>query len=201
MALSNSKSQGEYILSQAKKASLTNLEVVTANIEDFQTDKKFDRILSIEMFEHMRNWELLFNKLYPLLKTNGKVFLHFFSNSLAAYPFEDRGPSDWMARTFFTGGLMPSEDIFNYLNTPFKLVEQWRIDGRHYALTLNAWLYRMDQNKQEILDLFKNVYGDQATIWFNRWRMFLMGCDSYFNFRNGETSGVTHLLLKRDVDS
>lgn len=202
VGLSNSTGQREFIEARAKERGLNNLRVVTANIVDVQfpvngVEAGFDRILSIEMFEHMRNYGLLLKKLSGWLKDDGKLFVHIFAHPLLAYPFENEGEADWMTRYFFTGGLMPSEHLLSHFQDDLKLERQWWVDGRHYGRTSNHWLAGMDANREAILKVFKDCYGSDAAIWFQRWRMFYMAVAEFFNYEEGRQWGVAHYLFEK----
>jgi cyclopropane-fatty-acyl-phospholipid synthase len=160
---------------------------------DFDTQERFDRVVSVEMFEHMRNWQALFRKIDAWLEPGGGFFMHVFSHREAAYLFETQGQDDWMGRYFFTGGMMPSDALALEVCAPLRLREHWRVNGRHYALTAEAWLNNMDRNKAEILDLFRGCYGpEQAQTWWNYWRIFYMACAELWAYRQGNEWLVSH---------
>jgi cyclopropane-fatty-acyl-phospholipid synthase len=204
-AVSNSRTQKEYIETQARVRGLKNVRVITADMRDFNIGEQFDRVVSVEMFEHMRNYETLLGRVASWLKPDGKLFVHIFVHREVAYPFEVTGdnPStslragDWMARYFFTGGIMPSADLLPRFKRDVRLVEQWAEDGTHYERTCNEWLKNMDRNKDEILPLFRDVYGaDQAVKWWVYWRVFFMSCAELFGYRNGLEWRVQHYLFE-----
>lgn len=206
VGLSNSHGQREYIEARARERGLGNLTILTGNIVDFgfpatsadgrHIDAGFDRILSIEMFEHMRNYDLLLKKLAGWISPTGKLFVHIFAHRHLTYFFEDRERDDWMTRYFFTGGIMPSEHLLAHFQDDFRLESQWWVDGRHYERTSNHWLAGMDAAREEILALFRPTYGeDQAEIWFQRWRMFYMAVAELFGYDEGREWGVGHYLF------
>ncbi|HEY9050046.1 MAG TPA: cyclopropane-fatty-acyl-phospholipid synthase family protein [Gammaproteobacteria bacterium] len=197
-AVSNSRSQREHIEQTANKAGLNNIQVITCDMNDFETDKTFDRILSIEMFEHMRNWKLLFKKISHWLNDDGKFFMHVFSHRHSPYVFEAKDSSDWMSEYFFTGGMMPSDDLPLYFQQKIEIIKSWAWNGDHYARTSNAWLHNMDQHKQQITSLIKDTYGeDNIQIWWMRWRLFFMACAELFAYDNGQQWHVMHYLFKK----
>ena len=196
-AVSNSSTQREYILGQARERGLDNLEVLTRDMNVFDIDRRFDRIVSIEMFEHMRNYEELFGRVAGWLKDDGRCFVHVFCHKDVAYPFEDRGDGDWMARYFFTGGQMPSFDLFEHFQRDVELVESWRVSGEHYSRTSEAWLERMDANEETLRPLFDKTYGDQAQRFWVYWRVFFMSCAELFGYRGGDEWLVGHYLFRR----
>jgi len=193
-SVSNSAPQGEFIRQRARAQGLTNIDVLTADMNDFQAAKTFDRIVSIEMFEHMRNYSLLLERVAGWLEPDGKLFVHIFCHRSRPYLFEDEGPGDWMARHFFTGGLMPSEHLMDEFAGPVRLERRWRVDGTHYEKTALAWLANMDRNKDAIRPLFESVYGSDAERWFHRWRMFFLACAELFGYDDGEEWFVSHSL-------
>ena len=197
-AVSNSSSQRQYIENKCEKLGYSNVCIITADMNDFNINKKFDRIVSVEMFEHMRNYEKLLNKCYNLLNDQGKLFVHIFSHKSLIYPFENGGPSDWMAREFFSGGIMPSHKMLLHFQKDLKIQNVWRISGKHYSKTSLAWLNKMDKNKSLILEIFNDTYGpDQAKIWFQRWRIFFMSCQELFGINNGTEWGISHYLFTK----
>lgn len=196
LAVSNSASQRERILSLAYELGITNLAVETCDINTFETSRRFDRVVSVEMFEHVRNYQELFFRISRWLKPEGKLFTHVFFHGRCAYPFETDGKNDWMARHFFTGGTMPSAELFLYFQRDLSLEDRWLINGRHYQRTLEEWLIRHDAARDEILPVFEETYGRElALIMFRRWRIFYMACAELFGYREGEEWGVAHFLF------
>ena len=197
-AVSNSHSQRAFITDRAKQKQLSNITVITADMNDFSTTETFDRVVSVEMFEHMRNYALLLERIASWLKPDGKLFLHIFCHRDHVYPFQTQQTYDWMGRYFFTGGLMPSETLLQRFNQHLHVENQWRVNGEHYARTLRAWLDNMDRHRVELRPLFHSVYGEQdGDRWFERWRVFFMACEELFAFRRGEEWFVTHLLMAK----
>ncbi len=192
-AVSNSRTQKEHIEREAKQRGLKNISVRTSDMNDFTTPKKFDRVVSVEMFEHMRNYDALLGKITRWLKPGGKLFVHIFTHKELAYLFDVKDDSDWMAQYFFTGGVMPSDDLLLYFTGPLRIERHWRVNGMHYERTASAWLQNMDRNKDLIMPLFDRTYGSsQATKWWVYWRVFFMACEELWGFRGGEEWMVSH---------
>ena len=197
-AVSNSNDQRQFIEARCEERNLKNVEIITADMNDFETTKLFDRVISIEMFEHMRNYEKLLGRVNVWLKNKGKLFVHIFSHQKIAYPFEDNDDADWMAREFFSGGQMPSHRLLMSFPGQMKIEKDWRVSGTHYEKTSLAWLQKMDKNKAEVLELFKKTYGESdAKSWFQRWRIFFMSCEVLFGFNRGSEWGVSHYLFEK----
>ena len=193
LAVSNSKDQKKFILDKCKKNNISNVEIITEDMNNFLTDEKFDRVISVEMFEHMRNYKVLLNKISNFLNDDGKLFVHIFSHHTMVYPYVDNGPGDWMAREFFSGGLMPSHKLLLHFQDDLKIESLWKINGQHYEKTSYAWLKRMDDNKNDILSIFNNTYGKKdAKMWFQRWRIFFLSCAVMFGIKKGTEWGVSH---------
>jgi len=177
---------------------LNNVNVITADMNDFTVEQMYDRVVSIEMFEHMRNYKKLLSKISCLLKDDGKLFIHIFTHKDVVYPFENNGEADWMAREFFSGGMMPSHDLFEYFQDDLKIEESWRMSGTHYEKTSLAWLKKMDKNKSNVMEIFSHTYGsEEAKKWFQRWRIFFMSCEKLFGFKNGTEWGVSHYRFQK----
>jgi len=192
-AVSNSNDQRKYIQNKCKKLNINNIKVITCDMNDFLIDEKFDRVISIEMFEHMRNYKKLLHNISNFLKDDGKLFVHIFSHHTMVYPYEDNGPGDWMAREFFSGGLMPSHNLLLNFQDDLKIESTWKVNGTHYSKTSYAWLENMDKNKNEIISIFNDTYGkDNARMWFQRWRIFFLSCAVMFGLKNGTEWGVSH---------
>lgn len=196
-AVSNSASQRVFIEAEAARLGIDNLTVITADMNVFAIDERFDRIVSLEMFEHMRNWRELFTRVHGWLKPGGRFFMHVFCHREHPYPYEDTGPDDWMSHHFFAGGIMPSDDLPLYFQDKLKLVDRWRWNGQHYERTLNAWLARMDASRDLIWPILEQTYGtDQAGVWWMRWRLFFMACAELFGLHAGQEWWVGHYLFE-----
>ena len=197
-AVSNSNSQREYILGEASKRGFSNVQVITQDMNHFIPEGEFDRIVSVEMFEHMRNYRDLFARLKSWLKPGGQFFMHIFCHRLTPYAFEVMGEDDWMSQHFFSGGMMPSDDLPLRFQADLKLVNQWRWNGTHYEKTANAWLENMDKQALAIHPVLVNTYGnDAAEMWRNRWRIFFMSCAELFGYSHGQEWWVSHYLFER----
>jgi cyclopropane-fatty-acyl-phospholipid synthase len=198
IVLSNSRTQKLYIDEQAKQRNISNLTVVTADINAFTIDKTFDRIVSVEMFEHMRNYEKLLHKVASFLKPGGKLFVHIFTHKEYAYKFEVKDDTDWMSKYFFTGGIMPSDHLLLYFDEYLNIEQHWHVSGMHYSKTSEAWLKNMDKHKAEIMPLFEQTYGkDNAVKWWVYWRIFYMACAELWKYNNGEECIVSHYLFRK----
>ena len=197
-AVSNSAPQRKFIEAEAARRGLNNLTVLTADMNDFAIDATFDRVVSIEMFEHMRNYERLLHRISNWLRPDGKLFVHHFCHRRFTYPFESDGDANWMGRYFFSGGLMPSENLLRAFDRSLIVTQQWRWDGRHYQRTSEAWLRNLDARRSEVRQILKSVYGPaEATRWLNRWRVFFLAVAELFGYAEGQEWFVTHLLLER----
>ncbi len=196
-AVSNSKDQKEHILNRCKNQGLDNIEVITADMNDFGTENKYDRVVSIEMFEHMRNYKKLLSKISSWLNEDGKLFIHIFTHQSVVYPFENQGEADWMAREFFSGGMMPSHDLLLHFQDDLIIDDVWSMSGTHYEKTSLAWVNKMDANKDSIMKIFLKTYGDDAKLWFQRWRIFFMSCEKLFGYNNGSEWGVSHYRFSK----
>ena len=198
VGLSNSHSQREKILERATREGLNNLRIITRNINDFKTDLKFDRVLSVEMFEHMRNYQNLLKKISMLMQEDARLFVHIFTHHRLAYFFETKGQKNWMGRHFFTGGIMPSDDLLLNFQENVELEERWGVNGQNYAKTANHWLANMDSIHDELLSVLAAAYGnDHAKLCYQRWRMFFMACSELFGFNNGEEWHVCHYRFRK----
>ena len=196
-AVSNSKDQKEHILNRCKNQGLDNIEVITADMNDFGTENKYDRVVSIEMFEHMRNYKKLLSKISSWLHDDGKLFIHIFTHQSVVYPFENQGEADWMAREFFSGGMMPSHDLLLHFQDDLIIDDVWSMSGTHYEKTSLAWVNKMDANKDSIMKIFLKTYGENAKLWFQRWRIFFMSCEKLFGYNNGSEWGVSHYRFSK----
>ena len=199
-AVSNSKPQRLLIEGRAKERGLKNLKVITCDMNEFTlpAGTRFDRICSIEMFEHMKNYEVLIGKCVEWLKPGGKMFVHIFVHKHLAYNFETEGDDNWMGKYFFTGGTMPSDHLLLYFAHPLKLVNQWAVNGVHYSKTLEVWMRRMDKNMNIIRPILAATYGaDKVTLWTARWRGFFLACSELFRYNNGNEWYVSHYLFQK----
>ena len=198
IAVSNSATQKQYILDQCQKRSLSNVTIMTEDVNQLNLDTTFDRVVSIEMFEHVRNYQTLFKNIASWLKPDGKLFTHIFCHRTLLYPFEVKGDDDWMSKYFFSGGLMPSSDTFLHFQDDLKLEKRWHVDGTHYEKTANDWLARTDKHEKEILKILeKDSNQEEAKIWLQRWRMFFMACAELFGYKNGSEWIVAHYLFEK----
>jgi len=196
--VSNSRTQKTYIDEQARVRGIKNLQVITCDINNFSIDQKFDRVVSVEMFEHMRNYQKLMKLVADALKPEGKLFVHIFTHKEYAYKFEVIDETDWMSKYFFTGGIMPSDDLLFYFDDDLVKEQHWQVSGLHYHKTSEAWLSNMDKNKALIMPLFENTYGkEQAVKWWVYWRIFYMACAELWGYNNGDEWIVSHYLFKK----
>lgn len=197
-AVSNSVSQKAHIDQQALSRGLRNVSVITCDVNELFIDSSFDRVVSVEMFEHVRNYEELFCRISNWLKPGGQLFVHVFCHRVLAYPFEAQGEDNWMGRYFFTGGLMPARDTLVHFRGNLSLEKQWDYSGEHYRRTAEAWLSNLDQYRDPILELFDRVYGQgKGQLWVQRWRMFFMACAELFGFDEGRQWMVAHYRFTR----
>ncbi len=197
-AVSNSKTQRQYIESECVKRQLTNVEVITCDMNDFQFYEQVDRVVSVEMFEHMKNYRLLLQRISGWLSDRGKLFVHIFSHKELCYHYEDKDGSDWMTRNFFSGGIMPSNDLLLYFQKDLQIEQHYTVNGQHYEKTANHWLANMDRHKAEIMPILVNTYGaDQATRWWAFWRLFFMSCAELWGYSDGEQWMVSHYLFAK----
>jgi cyclopropane-fatty-acyl-phospholipid synthase len=195
-ALSNSHSQRQYIEAEAARRGLANVTVVTCDINDFDAGARFDRIVSVEMFEHLRNWSEAFRRVRHWLEPDGRFFLHVFVHRSTPYAFDARDDSDWMSRHFFSGGMMPSDDLALRFQDDLRLLHRWRWDGTHYERTANAWLANLDARRPEVWRALEQAYGaEQAGLWWMRWRLFFMSCAELFGVDRGRQWWVSHYLF------
>lgn len=198
-AISNSKSQVEYIKQQAADRDLNNIKVISADINNYQPElEKYDRVVSVEMFEHMRNYQKLFAKINLALKPGGKLFIHIFNHHTYPFLYENKSDSDWMTRHFFAGGTMPSQGLFNYFADDFDLKNYWAISGEHYQKTLEAWLQMMENRKSDIQKIFVDTYGRKdSNKWWNYWRTFFIASAEFFGYADGNEWFISHYLFQK----
>ncbi len=196
-AVSNSAPQREHIQAEAARRGLTNVTVLTRDMNDFDIEKRFDRVVSVEMFEHMRNYPELLRRVSAWLKPGGKLFVHIFCHKSLAYPFAEERDDDWMARHFFSGGIMPSEGLLLEFQQHLVHERMWIVDGRHYERTSNDWLLNLDRNKTRALEILRETYGSGAALRFARWRIFYMACAELFGYAGGGEWRVAHYLFRR----
>ncbi len=194
---SNSSGQRRYIQAQADAQGLKNLTVLTADMNAFDTEDRFDRVVSLEMFEHMRNYQRLYQNVARWLRPGGRFFKHIFCHRSLPYLFEDKDDDDWMARHFFSGGMMPSDALPLYFQDELRLVDKWRWHGTHYVKTLEAWLELMDSRKDAIWPIFEGTYGKDTPLWWVRWRLFFLACSELFAFDHGREWWVSHYLFEK----
>ena len=197
-AVSNSRPQREFIEARCRALGVSNVNMITCDVNRLElTPTQFDRVVSIEMFEHMRNYERLMRDTASWLRPGGKLFVHIFCHRELMYPFEADGEDDWMGRHFFTGGLMPAAGTLLWFQRDLRIEQQWRQAGTHYERTANAGLANQDAHRAEVLGVLRQTYGDAAVLWHQRWRMFWMTCAELFGYRNGNEWLVGHYRFVR----
>jgi cyclopropane-fatty-acyl-phospholipid synthase len=201
VAISNSAGQKRFIDSEAKKRNLTNIMVLTRDISQLESlaleFDSFDRVMSIEMFEHFKNYELLLSKISDVLSPEGKLFVHIFTHKDFSYPFEVEGEDNWMGKYFFTGGQMPAHHLLYSFQKNLLVERSWAWDGTHYQKTSEAWLENMDKNKEAVQKILAGIYGAEGLQWFNRWRVFFMSCAELFGYEKGQQWAVSHYLFSK----
>jgi cyclopropane-fatty-acyl-phospholipid synthase len=195
-AVSNATSQREHIESEAARRGLKNLRVVTADMNVFEPKERFDRIVSVEMFEHMMNWRELMSRVRSWLKPDGRFFMHIFTHRSGAYIFDRTDGEDWIAQHFFTGGVMPSHHLIRQYADLFAVEKEWRWSGVHYQRTAADWLANFDLRREEIEEVLHHVYGSETGLWMRRWRWFFLATSGLFGYANGSEWGVSHYRMK-----
>lgn len=195
-ALSNSAPQREYIEARCRERGLANVQVLTGDFNEFRAPGRYDRVVSVEMFEHLRNWETALGRVAGWLAPGGRLFIHVFCHRERAYLFGTEGPRDWMGRHFFTGGLMPSQGLLRRFDRDLEVEQEWPVNGRNYARTADAWLANLDQERPEVLAILIQHYGAEAHRWLQRWRIFFMACSELFGYGGGEQWKVAHYRLR-----
>tara|TARA_B100001057_G_scaffold72438_2_gene66689 strand:+ start:354 stop:1403 length:1050 start_codon:yes stop_codon:yes gene_type:complete len=199
-SVSNSSLQADYINKQAKDRSLSNINVITCDMNTFDTEDNFDKVVSIEMFEHMRNYEELYRRINNWLRPGGNFFMHIFCHKTTPYEYQDEEESDWMSRHFFSGGIMPSADLPLRFTKDLNIVNSWYWNGKHYAKTCNAWLKNMDKNIVEIKKVIEDCYeGIDIPLWCQRRRVFFMACAELFDYNDGNEWFVGHYLFQKKL--
>jgi cyclopropane-fatty-acyl-phospholipid synthase len=196
-AVSNSSSQRRHIEARAKDLGLANVEVVTCDVNELALDKAFDRVVSVEMFEHVRNYRELLERVAGWMKPDARLFVHIFCHRFLAYPFDTEGEGNWMGRYFFTGGLMPASDTLLHFADDVVIERRWLYSGTHYARTARAWLENLDARKRQVRSIMQEAYGDEAAIWQQRWRIFFMACEELFGFDQGRQWLVGHFRFRK----
>ena len=195
-AVSNSHSQRAHIMEQARVRGFGNVEVITADMNAFEPAGMFDRVVSVEMFEHMSNWRELLSRVRGWLSPDGRLFMHVFSHRTQPYRFNVNDQADWIAQHFFTGGIMPSHALIRQFNDLFEIEEDWRWSGEHYRLTAMDWLENFDANAEQIAQLMRETYGPDASVWTRRWRLFFLATAGLFGYGGGDEWGVSHYRLR-----
>ena len=196
VALSNSNEHGRALVDRARRRGLYHVTATTADVSRFEAQGRFDRVVAIELFEHVRHHERLLARIARWLAPDGRLFVQHACHREFAYPYEDRGRGDWMARHFLSGGMMPSADWLSHFDEDLVAEQRWLESGAHYAATHEAWLARLDAARNVVLPLLAEAYGpERAVRWLERWRIFLLTRAELFAHRGGSEWGVAHVLL------
>ena len=199
-AVSNSAPQRAFIEAQCRERGFANVRVITCDVNRLELPaSNFDRCVSVEMFEHMRNYATLLGRIGGWLRPGGKLFVHIFCHRTLLYPFETAGDDNWMGRHFFTGGLMPAADTLLWFQDALRIEDRWLVDGSHYERTANHWLENQDARHDEVMAILREAYGDAARLWFQRWRMFWMACAELFGYDHGREWMVAHYRFSKEV--
>jgi cyclopropane-fatty-acyl-phospholipid synthase len=197
-AVSNSRTQREHIEAECRRRGFSNVTVITADMNDFEAPGRYDRVVSVEMFEHMKNYRALMRRIASWLEPGGALFVHIFTHREFAYPYEVKGEESWIDRHFFTGGNMPSDTLLLEFQDDLAIEERWRVDGRHYAKTAEAWLANMDRHRAAIRPLLADTYGPRETErWWNYWRVFFIACAELWSYRGGQEWMVSHYRFRK----
>lgn len=196
-AVSNSASQRRHIESRVRELGLNNIEVITCDVNELSLEKRFDRVVSVEMFEHVRNYRHLLGRIAGMMKPDGRLFVHIFCHRFLAYPFETEGEGNWMGRYFFTGGLMPAADTLLHFADDVVIERRWLYSGEHYAKTARGWLDNLDRRSRQVRSVMHEAYGDDAALWQQRWRIFFMACEELFAFDGGSQWLVGHFRFRK----
>lgn len=196
VAVSNSASQRARIEQELDVLGLQNVDVITADMNAFDISERFDRIVSVEMFEHMSNWRALLQRVRGWLTPDGRVFMHVFAHEKTPYAFDVNDRADWIAQHFFTGGIMPSHGLIRKFPELFDVEAEWRWNGTHYARTAEHWLANFDANRSEIEQVLQPVYGADTALWVRRWRLFFLATEGLFGHADGKVWGVSHYRLR-----
>ncbi|MBT8489185.1 MAG: cyclopropane-fatty-acyl-phospholipid synthase family protein [Gemmatimonadetes bacterium] len=191
-AVSNSAPQRRFIEARAPD----NVRVITADMNDLTLDERFDRVVSVEMFEHMRNYQELFRRIRGWMTDEARLFVHVFCHRVHAYPFETEGSDNWMGRYFFTGGIMPSFDLFTHFDEDLVVEASWPVEGSHYERTARAWREALETRRDEAMPVLRETYGAEADRWFQRWRLFFLACEELFGYQGGDEWIVGHYRMR-----